>query len=148
MNHIRLDAERRQNDEGEVVIGRDNHAFTGTAGIFVGDSVQKTLGVYRFIIYRWYPSASTLAGTNRHIEVAFICGGDRFGPQVSQEETDDDALSLILDRRDASRVHLVVCITVCAEHRLTVAVFVIPGRCITDAEARRILDNDPGEQQA
>lgn len=36
MDHVRFNAENRQDDECKVVINRDNNAFARTTGIFTG----------------------------------------------------------------------------------------------------------------
>lgn len=151
MNHIRLNAKGGQNDEREVIFCRDNHAFTGVAGMFVCDSIEKTFGVHRFIVDGRNPSSSIRSRADGDIKVAFVGGCYcRIIACVSEEEAEDNALGFVFDRRDARRVHFVIVIRIAIspEHRLAVCVIVIPGGGITDAETRRILDDEPGKEQA
>lgn len=149
MNHIRLNAKGGQNDEREVIFCRDNHAFTGTAGVLVCDAIEKTFGIHWFVVDGRNPNAPILSRADGDIKVALVGSGHRrVIACVSEEEAEDNVLSLVFDRRDARLVYFIVRFAVFPEQRLAVRVVVIAGGGIPDAETCRVLDNEPGEEQA
>jgi len=148
MDHIRLDAEYGQDDECEIIVRRDHHALTGSAGMFICYPVQDATGVDRFVVLRRGKNAAILRGTNGNVEVAIVRGSHGFRPGVAEEEADDDAFGLVFNRGNAGVVNFIVRLAVYTEHRKAVRVVIVPGGRVADAEACRVLDDDPSEHQA
>jgi hypothetical protein len=143
MDHIRLDAEDGEHDEGEVVVGRHEDLRAGIPCIFRDRTSRiDTRGAHL------RPGEVVLIGTYSDIQiiVSGLCKA------LIIVKTNDHPFGLIEDRGKAC-VLLLLCFTnpstgtigraiqICA-----VAHLVGPGRGITDAEARGVFDDQPGKE--
>lgn len=116
--------------------------FTGSCSTRKGS----TAGICACTLYRW--DELTFVGTHRNIEekIRSRCNAWLVA-EVPQEEADHHAFGFILDRRNTGIIHFRVRVADSAGQRGAICGVVRARRGITDAEARRILQNDPGKQQ-
>lgn len=98
MDHGGFDAKNRQDDEGEIVICRHNHAVAGRAGVLVADSVKLAICIDWAAHAREESDASVFGGTNGNVEIIDVAGCRCISHRyIPEEEAYHDAAGLILD---------------------------------------------------